>query len=86
MQPSWEVENGRDVARRRFLNRWRDVAFLCRFGHQDVYRILGRDPFASPLTSLERGVFVRCVQEHWEAEIKLREGMAPDVATDRPLG
>lgn len=37
---------------------------MCRYGHQDVYRVLGRDPLKRPLTPLELALYERCV---WEA-------------------
>jgi hypothetical protein len=40
---------------------------VCRYGHQDVHRLLGR---ARPLTPLERALFARALQEHWEAEVQ----------------
>lgn len=60
------------------MREWRDLAFLCRYGHQDIYSLLGRDPLSSPLTPLERAILIRALQEHWEAEIKARGGADPD--------
>ena len=56
-----------------------NVAFICRFGHQDVYRLLGRDPVREPLDALERALFVRALEAHWEAEVEPRAaaGMTP---------
>ncbi len=45
------------------------MAFICRYGHQDVHRLLGR---SGPLTPLERALFARALQEHWEAEVQPR--------------
>jgi hypothetical protein len=42
---------------------------VCRYGHQDVHRLLGRP---RPLTPLERALFARALQEHWEAEVAPR--------------
>jgi len=38
-------------------------AWICRFGNQDVYRIMGRDPVREPMTALERSVFAACLYE-----------------------
>jgi hypothetical protein len=43
------------------------VAFVCRYGHQDVHQLLGR---TRPLTPFERALFARALQEHWEAEVR----------------
>jgi hypothetical protein len=43
---------------------------LCTYGHQDVYRILGRDPLKRPLTEIERALFTRLVFECWEAQMQ----------------
>lgn len=48
----------------------REAAILCRYGHQDWYRITGRDPARQPMTPLERGLFVRVLIELWNAEVK----------------
>lgn len=53
-----------------------DTAFICRFGHQDVYRLLGRDPMTAPLTPLERQLFIRALQEHIDVEVNPREAAA----------
>ena len=45
------------------------VAFICRYGHQDVHAILG---IKRALTPLERALFVRALQEHWDAEVRPR--------------
>jgi hypothetical protein len=47
-------------------------AFICRFGHQDIYRLLGRDPLRRPLTPLETALFAEALETHWEAEVKPR--------------
>ncbi len=57
-----------------------DRAFACRYGHQDIYRLLGRDPAEQPLTRFEYAVFIKCIEKHWEAEIKARAGITPDVS------
>lgn len=51
---------------------------MCSYGHQDVYRVLGRDPVAQPLTPLERVVFSRLLMECWEAKV------APTAAVGAP--
>gem|GEM_PF-6765753 len=43
---------------------------LCRYGHQDFYRIMGRDPAKSPLSRIERSIFARCLAELWNNEVK----------------
>src|SRR5439155_19750285 len=53
-------------------DRWLDTAYVCRYGHQDVYRVLGRDPFAYPLTPLERQIFIRALQVHIDVEVNPR--------------
>jgi hypothetical protein len=45
------------------------VAFICRYGHQDVHEILDID---RPLTALERALFARALEEHVEAEFSPR--------------
>jgi hypothetical protein len=52
--------------------RWRQLAWICRMGNQDVYRLLGRDPMTEPLTELELAVFGAVLQELWEDEIQPR--------------
>lgn len=54
-------------------------AFICRYGHQDIYRLLGRDPAREPLTTLERMLFAMCVQEHVVEE---RRPMLPGESTE----
>ena len=48
---------------------WVETAFICRYGHQDVHRLLGR---SGTLTPLERALFARALQDHWEAEVAPR--------------
>lgn len=48
---------------------WLETAFICRYGHQDVGRLLGRE---RPLSPLERALFARALQQHWEAEVAPR--------------
>jgi hypothetical protein len=48
---------------------WLETAFICRYGHQDVHRLLGRP---GTLTPLERTLFARALLEHWEAEVEPR--------------
>jgi hypothetical protein len=38
------------------------------YGHQDVYRLLGRDPASDPLTPLEQGVFMKMIELHVQHE------------------
>lgn len=52
---------------------WRNTAFLCRYGHQDVYRILGRDPVKKPLSPLEIQLFQAALLEHLQSEFTPRE-------------
>ncbi len=40
------------------------------FGHQDVYRLLGRDPIRRPLTELELSLFEHHLLEWWKARHK----------------
>lgn len=56
----------------------REAAIMCSYGHQDVYRILGRDPIGHPLTRLERAVFSQLLIECWEAKV------APSAAIGAP--
>ena len=52
------------------------MAFICRYGHQDVHQILGIE---RPLTPLERALFARALQEHWNAEVTPRKELGlPD--------
>jgi len=50
--------------------RIREAAFLGRYGHQDMFRVLGRDPRKRPLTALERAIYCECLREFWEKEIE----------------
>lgn len=36
---------------------------LCRYGNQDIFRLLGRDPITQPLSSLERALFLDALVE-----------------------
>lgn len=47
-----------------------DRAFICRYGGQGIYDLLGRDPRTEPLTALEQSVFSGCLLEHVVAERK----------------
>lgn len=53
------------------------VAFICRYGCQDVHKILGVD---RPLYPLERQLFWMALQEHVQAEWKPRD--EPAKSTD----
>lgn len=44
------------------------LANICRFGNQDVFRLLGRDPISEPLTSLELALFERALYIIVDAE------------------
>lgn len=57
-------------------SRWRRIAFLCRYAHQDVYRLIGRDPERSPLTPIERELFYAATFECVEAEVTPRADIA----------
>jgi len=48
------------------------VAFICRYGHQDVYRVLGRDPEKAPLTPLELRLFEIALFDHVQSEFTPR--------------
>ena len=50
----------------------RMVAIICSYGHQDFYRVLGRDPVKEPMTTLERDVFARLLLEVWEAKVAVQ--------------
>lgn len=52
----------------RVSQRWERIAFVCRYGHQDVYRVTGRDPLRNPLTTIEWALFDRHVERQVEAE------------------
>ena len=43
---------------------------MCRYGHQDVYRLLARDPLRNPLSDLELALFTRALEIHVEAEFE----------------
>ncbi len=45
-----------------------EIAFLCRYGNQNVYELLGRDPKLQPLTSREQTILASCIQEHVTVE------------------
>jgi hypothetical protein len=51
----------------------RVVAFICRYGHQDFFRVTGRDPIGHPLTALEAHIFASCLKEHLEVEFSPRQ-------------
>jgi hypothetical protein len=44
-----------------------------RYGHQDFFRLTGRDPVKQPLTELDRDILLLCLAEQVEAEFKPRE-------------
>lgn len=52
------------------VNRWRDRAFLARYTHTSILDILGRDPLREPLSSVERAILGRVIQEHVSDERK----------------
>lgn len=56
--------------------RWRQIAFVCRYGHQDVYRLLGRDPISHPLTELELALYQRCLYDAVTEEFNPRAEQA----------
>lgn len=56
---------------------WHEVAFVCRYGCQDVYRVIGRDPATRPLTARERALFSGSVLRHVQAEFTPREDDNP---------
>lgn len=39
------------------------LASICRFGNQDIFRLLGRDPYTQPLSPLEEVLFHRAIIE-----------------------
>lgn len=43
----------------------REVALICSYGHQDFYRVLGRDHLKEPMSELERKVFGRLLLDVW---------------------
>lgn len=49
-----------------------EIAFACRYGGQDFFRLTGRDPMKRPLTEAELQLFKRAVLEHVVAERKER--------------
>ncbi len=60
-----------------------ELAWICRYGHQDVFRILGRSAETSPLSKLESAVFAACLLEHFVAEMKAKSGdPTPSVEDD----
>jgi hypothetical protein len=44
------------------------AAVCCRYGHQDFFRITGRDPAKQPMTILERELFAKCVIDLYNGE------------------
>jgi hypothetical protein len=59
-----------DAYWRRFHARWYQAAFTCVYAHQDVFRLLGRDPVEDPLTPIEQGVFTRMVEAIVQRELR----------------
>jgi len=45
------------------------LAFVCRYGHQNVYQLLGRDPMRDPLSDFELACLFFALQEHWNREV-----------------
>ena len=58
-------------------NRTKQVAMACRYGHQNYFDILGRDPVRQPMTALELALFNWALKEFWENEHE-----APDPTTE----
>lgn len=56
---------------------WLRTAAVCRHGHQDVYRILGRDPFLEPLDPLESELFWRAVHQVTSDELSPKDAEPP---------
>ena len=50
--------------------RWSTRAYICRYGNQNIFEIMGRDPKTEPLTLVEMVLFAACIQEHVTAERK----------------
>lgn len=40
----------------------------CRYGNQDYFRVVGRDPIAHPMTMLEVHLFNYWLKRFWENE------------------
>ena len=57
-------------------------ARICRFGNQDIYRLLGRDPVGSPLTTYEMALFERALYEVVSKEYSAGEPEFPDEIPD----
>lgn len=55
------------------------VAFICRYGNQDVHKIRGID---RPLFPLERHLFALALEEHVRAEFSPRED--PQAPNEEP--
>jgi hypothetical protein len=49
----------------------------CVDGHQDLFRLLGRDPEFEPLAAIELGVFSLLVHEHALARAQLAVVTSP---------
>lgn len=47
-----------------------EIAFACRYGGQDFYRLTGRDPAKRPMSEAELQLFKRALLEHVQAERK----------------
>jgi hypothetical protein len=62
------------------MDRLKTAAILCRYAHQDYFRIIGRDPITQPMTILERELFAHCIVELYNQEAKKSE--FPEVATE----
>lgn len=60
----------------------RNLAYLCRYTNQDFFRLQGRDPITSPLTPVERVVFLRVTEQMLAAEFGKEE--LPDEGDDEP--
>ena len=50
-----------------------------RYGHQDFFRVTGRDPARQPLTMMESALLSRLLLEMWRTEVEV----SPDPGVTR---
>jgi len=55
--------------------RWKYRAFVCRYGHQNIYDLLGRDPHTRPLSPVEVAMFAMALEDHLIDERRPASGL-----------
>ncbi len=55
---------------------------MCVYGNQDLFRLLGRDPMTSPLSKLERSLFMKAIEKHKQAEFGAKKDEILETVSD----